>query len=55
MQKMEVRYSFRQERVTLNGKRFMILKFRSMIVDAEKDGDRIQPERKMTELQKWEI
>lgn len=29
---------FRQERVTLNGKRFMILKFRSMIVDAEKDG-----------------
>lgn len=29
---------FKQERVTLNGKRFMILKFRSMIVDAEKDG-----------------
>lgn len=29
---------FRQERVTLNEKRFMILKFRSMIVDAEKDG-----------------
>jgi len=29
---------FRQERVTKNGKRFMILKFRSMIVDAEKDG-----------------
>lgn len=29
---------FRQERVTLDGKRFMILKFRSMIVDAEKDG-----------------
>ncbi|WP_049945290.1 exopolysaccharide biosynthesis polyprenyl glycosylphosphotransferase [Butyrivibrio sp. AC2005] len=29
---------FRQERVTLGGKRFMILKFRSMIVDAEKDG-----------------
>lgn len=29
---------FRQERVTINGKRFMILKFRSMIVDAEKDG-----------------
>lgn len=29
---------FRQERVTLNDKRFMILKFRSMIVDAEKDG-----------------
>ena len=29
---------FRQERVTQNGKRFMILKFRSMIVDAEKDG-----------------
>ncbi|WP_051197604.1 exopolysaccharide biosynthesis polyprenyl glycosylphosphotransferase [Butyrivibrio sp. MB2005] len=29
---------FRQERVTLDGQRFMILKFRSMIVDAEKDG-----------------
>ena len=28
---------FRQERVTENGRRFMILKFRSMIVDAEKD------------------
>lgn len=29
---------FRQERVTIGDKRFMILKFRSMIVDAEKDG-----------------
>lgn len=29
---------YRQERVTIGGKRFMILKFRSMIVDAEKDG-----------------
>ncbi len=29
---------FKQERVTLNNKRFNILKFRSMIVDAEKDG-----------------
>lgn len=29
---------FRQKRVTINGQRFMILKFRSMIVDAEKDG-----------------
>ena len=29
---------FRQERCTLYGKKFMILKFRSMIVDAEKDG-----------------
>ena len=29
---------FRQERCTINGKKFMILKFRSMIVDAEKDG-----------------
>ena len=29
---------FRQERVTINDKKFMILKFRSMIVDAEKDG-----------------
>lgn len=29
---------YKQERVTLNGKRFEILKFRSMIVDAEKDG-----------------
>ena len=29
---------FRQERVTLGGKRFMILKFRSMIVNAEEAG-----------------
>lgn len=29
---------FRQERCSLDGNRFMILKFRSMIVDAEKDG-----------------
>ncbi len=29
---------YRQDRVTLNGKVFSILKFRSMIVDAEKDG-----------------
>lgn len=29
---------YKQERVTYQGKRFMILKFRSMIVDAEKDG-----------------
>ena len=29
---------YRQERVTIGGKRFMILKFRSMIVDAERDG-----------------
>lgn len=29
---------FKQERVTRNGKRFKIIKFRSMIVDAEKDG-----------------
>lgn len=29
---------YRQERCTVNGERFMILKFRSMIVDAEKDG-----------------
>ena len=29
---------YKQERVTLNGKRFYIVKFRSMIVDAEKDG-----------------
>ena len=29
---------FRQERCTINCKKFMILKFRSMIVDAEKDG-----------------
>jgi exopolysaccharide biosynthesis polyprenyl glycosylphosphotransferase len=29
---------YKQERVTKNDKRFMILKFRSMIVDAEKDG-----------------
>ena len=30
---------FKQERVTLNGKKFDILKFRSMIVDAEKWGE----------------
>lgn len=29
---------YRQERVTYGGKKFWILKFRSMIVDAEKDG-----------------
>ena len=29
---------YQQERCTIGGKRFMILKFRSMIVDAEKDG-----------------
>ena len=29
---------FRQERCTINGQKFMIIKFRSMIVDAEKDG-----------------
>ena len=29
---------FKQERATLGGKSFMIIKFRSMIVDAEKDG-----------------
>ena len=29
---------FKQERVTKGKKHFMILKFRSMIVDAEKDG-----------------
>ena len=29
---------FKQERCTIHNKRFMILKFRSMIVDAEKDG-----------------
>ena len=29
---------YKQERVTLNGKKFEILKFRSMVVDAEKDG-----------------
>lgn len=29
---------YKQERITLGGKHFMILKFRSMIVDAEKDG-----------------
>ncbi len=32
---------YRQERVTRNGKTFDILKFRSMIVDAEKDGKSI--------------
>ena len=29
---------FKQERVTQGGRRFQILKFRSMVVDAEKDG-----------------
>ena len=32
---------YKQRRVTLNGKEFDILKFRSMIVDAEKDGHSI--------------
>lgn len=29
---------YRQERVGLNGRRFMLLKFRSMVLDAEPDG-----------------
>ena len=29
---------YKQERVTIGGRRFMMIKFRSMIVDAEKDG-----------------
>ncbi len=29
---------YKQERLTINGKKFNVLKFRSMIVDAEKDG-----------------
>lgn len=29
---------YKQERCTINGNKFMIIKFRSMIVDAEKDG-----------------
>lgn len=32
---------FRQERLTLGGKKFMILKFRSMTTDSQKDGARI--------------
>lgn len=32
---------YKQERVTLNGRKFDILKFRSMIVDAEKDNNSI--------------
>jgi len=32
---------FTQERVTIDGKKFKIYKFRSMIVDAEKDGHSI--------------
>ena len=32
---------FRQERLTIHGKLFRILKFRSMVVDAEKDGQRL--------------
>lgn len=32
---------YKQERVTINGKKFDILKFRSMIVDAEKEGKSI--------------
>nr|MCR5092594.1 sugar transferase [Lachnospiraceae bacterium] len=30
---------YKQERVTEGGRRFMILKFRSMVVDAERDGE----------------
>jgi exopolysaccharide biosynthesis polyprenyl glycosylphosphotransferase len=32
---------YRQERVGLNGRHFMLLKFRSMVVDAEPDGRRV--------------
>ena len=32
---------FRQERLTLNGKKFWIYKFRSMIINAEQDGARL--------------
>lgn len=32
---------YKQERITLNGKHFHVLKFRSMVVDAEKDGKSI--------------
>lgn len=35
---------FRQERIGLHGKPFMILKFRSMYVDAEKDGPQLSSE-----------
>ncbi|PID82374.1 MAG: exopolysaccharide biosynthesis polyprenyl glycosylphosphotransferase [Clostridiales bacterium] len=32
---------YRQERLTKNGKKFSVLKFRSMVMDAEKDGARL--------------
>lgn len=47
---------YKQERVTLNGQCFWILKFRSMIVDAEKDG-KSQPageeDRRITKVGKF--
>ena len=36
---------YRQERVGLNGKRFWIFKFRSMVVNAEKTGQKVTAER----------
>lgn len=44
---------FRQERVTKDGKHFMILKFRSMIVDAEEDGKSHPAGEKAPVLPKW--
>ena len=52
---------YRQERIGLNGKPFYIIKFRSMYVDAEKDGPRLSSDtdRRITPwgkvMRKWRI
>ena len=46
---------YRQERVTINLKRFMILKFRSMIVDAEKTAVLTPPGAGTTVLPEWAV
>ncbi|MGI6075540.1 MAG: sugar transferase [Pyramidobacter sp.] len=46
---------FKQRRVTLNGQEFLLLKFRSMVVDAEKHGARLasQHDDRITPVGRW--